>query len=83
MNDDIFFSCPHCEQTIMVKINEINCSIFRCGVFKNNFQQIPPHESKLNCDKYFFENLIFGCGKPFQLVKNNGDNFIPIKCDYI
>ena len=79
MNEPILI-CPHCNEFLIIK--KLNCSIFRHGVFKHNFKQINPHLSKIECDKLFNNNLIYGCGKPFQiLIENNIWNVI--KCDYI
>lgn len=79
MNEPILI-CPHCNEFLIIK--KLNCSIFRHGVFKHNFKQINPHLSKIECDKLFNNNLIYGCGKPFQiLIENNIWNII--KCDYI
>ena len=55
--------CPSCG--ISIEVLEINCRIFRCGVLKTTMEQIPPHSSKEECDKYVKEDLIYGCGKPF------------------
>jgi hypothetical protein len=64
---------------------DINCAIFRHGVFKQTGQQIPPHESKAKCDAYAATGKIYGCGKPFKLVKSPEDNktFKAIVCGYI
>lgn len=79
MNEPILI-CPHCNEFLIIK--KLNCSIFRHGIFKHNFKQINPHLSKIECDKLFNNNLIYGCGKPFQiLIENNIWNII--KCDYI
>lgn len=72
--------CPHCDEYIMIE--EINCKIFRHGVFKNNGTQIDPHSSKKLCDYYIENNLIYGCGKPFILVVNN-NNYKAEICNYI
>jgi hypothetical protein len=72
------FQCPHCLIGIEVMKNQLNCKIFRCGVFKNNNQPIPPHSSKIICDELYKNNLIYGCGKPFRVV----DNYVEV-CDYI
>ena len=69
-------NCPHCG--ISIEIEQINCAIFRCGIYKQNGQQIPPHLPKEECDRLFCENLIYGCGRPFIITEN-----IPKKCDYI
>ena len=73
-------NCPHCN--ILIDIIELNCCIFRCGIFKNNFNQINPHESKTNCDAFVVGDLIYGCGKPF-IIKIEDDKLIINKCDYI
>ena len=69
--------CPHCEQWI--EIVELNCRIFRCGVFKHNGQQIPPHSNKDDCDQWAQKQMIYGCGKPFQI----DPSYCAIICDYI
>jgi hypothetical protein len=73
--------CPHC--FCQVEIQEINCAIFRHGIYKQTYQQIPPHSSKQECDRLIENNEIWGCGKPFRLVKNNTDHYEAIICDYI
>jgi hypothetical protein len=69
--------CPHCKEPII--IDQLNCRIFRHGMFKYNFEQIPPHSSKPDCDRFVTDNLIFGCGKPFK-IEPDGQVVI---CDYI
>ena len=78
----IIIKCPHCNEDIIIFEKEINCKIFRHGVYKNNFQQINPHLHKDGCDELFEKKLIFGCGKPFQLkhIDNKWDVY---KCEYI
>lgn len=68
--------CPHCgEYAIIV---EINCTIFRHGVYKTNMQPINPHASKEECERLLASGEIYGCGKPF---KYDGKN-VEI-CEYI
>ena len=69
--------CPHC--SIFIEIVEINCKIFRCGIFKHNFQQIPPHLSESECNALALSGNIYRCSKPFIL----DDDSTPQKCDYI
>ena len=76
------FSCPHCKQTISVEDDQLNCRIFRCGIYKTSFEQINPHLDKKSCDFLKSQDLIYGCGKPFQLFGQK-PNFIVEKCDYI
>ena len=68
--------CPHCNEYI--SMIEVNCAIFRHGVFKRTFEQIPPHSTKQQCDEWVQTSQIYGCGKPFKLVDGNA-----VECDYI
>ena len=45
----LLFTCPHC--SIMIEITALNCGIFRCGIYKDNGQQINSHMNKEECDK--------------------------------
>lgn len=78
--DYIIVSCPHCAEFIMIKKNEFNCKIFRHGMYKSNHNQIDPHLPKELCNQLVKDDLIYGCGKPFQLSGNNNEAKI---CDYI
>ena len=72
--------CPHCNKFILIE--ELNCKIFRHGIFKNTGQQIDPHSTQEQCYYYIVNNLIHGCGKPFKInIINN--KYIPEICDYI
>jgi len=79
---DIQVNCPHCESMIIVAPQDINCAIFRHGAYKNTLEPINPHESKEICDKLSLDDLIYGCGKPFRMIKVN-DNFNVEICDYL
>ncbi len=68
--------CPHC--TIHIEVLELNCRIFRCGIYKHNFTQINPHMSEPDCIHLINTHAIYGCGKPFQINKDN----IPEPCSY-
>jgi hypothetical protein len=81
-NAEIIVSCPHCSGNIIIMSNEINCNVFRHGIYKKNGQQMNPHERKEICDKLFAENLIFGCGKPFTL-KPTDNKYTAEICEYI
>lgn len=72
--------CPHCNGERFIE--QLNCGIFRDGVFKHNLEQIPPHSTKEECDKYLKNDMIFGCGKPFQITIENNEINVQ-KCDYI
>lgn len=81
--DGLFFiPCPNCDGVIEIMSNEINCGIFRHAVLKANGEQINPHSSKEECEKLIDGNNIYGCGKPFRIVKN-GDEYQSVECDYI
>jgi hypothetical protein len=74
--------CPYPDCNIGVEIIEINCAIFRCGIYKNNGTQINPHLSKEECDKLKKNDKIWGCGRPFQLTQES-EHIKIIPCDYI
>lgn len=85
-DEPLVMPCPHCKIYVIIFKKEINCAIFRHGVFKNNLKQMNPHESKVNCDKFVKENLIYGCGKPFKLEKkiiDKSEYYRLVICDYI
>ena len=73
------FKCPHCHIPTVVQRNEVNCAIFRCGVFKATNIQIPQHAPKHECDRFARENLIHGCGKPYIISLSS---FTVLPCDY-
>jgi len=77
---EIYVNCPHCDGGIEIHFTEINCNIFRHGIFKVTGMPMNPHESKENCEKYFDAGLIHGCGKPFELDQTTRTAVI---CDYI
>jgi hypothetical protein len=72
--------CPHCNN--MIIIEALNCGIFRHGIIRLTGESIPPHSEKYICDYFYNNNLIYGCGKPFQ-VKIIGDQLDVTICDYI
>ena len=83
-SDEICITCPHCKELIYILKSEINCNVFRHGIYKHNLQQMDPHAPKEMCEKLKNEDLIIGCGKPFTLVFNKEDNtFKSVVCDYI
>lgn len=81
IEDFYMFNCPQCNDEIIVFKNELNCRIFRHAIYKNNYQQVNPHLSKLECDKLVETDSIYGCCKPFEIIYEN-NKFLAIKCDY-
>ena len=71
---DNLFVCPHCD-TIW-QITEIKCGIVRCGVFKQTWEQIPPHLDEKACES--IKTIIWGCSRPFRIINGKVE-----KCDYI
>jgi hypothetical protein len=61
------FVCPHCNEPVMIQ--KINCGIFRHAVLKSNGKQISPHTGEKKCEKLIKEKAIYGCGKPFRIIK--------------
>jgi len=72
----LIVKCPHCDD--YVEIMQLNCAIFRHGVYKKNNQQMHPHSPKYICDDAIQNNLIYGCGKPFQII-----NEVAVVCEYV
>ena len=68
--------CPNCN--VYVEILEINCAIFRHGIYKNNNSQMPPHLPEKDCLDAKEKDLIYGCGLPFKIV-----NGVAEKCGFI
>jgi hypothetical protein len=83
MEKELIVKCPHCNEYIIIA--QINCAIFRHGIYKHNLQQIDPHTSKEKCDLFIINNEIYGCGKPFRIKKINinSNEWISEICDYI
>jgi len=77
-SDTYSFQCPHCHLYCQVSLKQINCEIFRHGVYKKDYSFLSPHASKAVCDRVKAENLIWGCAKPFRF---DGSTVTP--CDYI
>ena len=71
--------CPHCEGGFQVNTKQFNCRIFRHGIYKEGGMQVDPHLSKEKCDYLSKNDLMWGCGKPFEITKGN----IVKKCGYI
>ena len=83
MNDQFcIFQCPHCHDFIIVARGEINCTILRHAVYKNNFQQIDPHSSKELCMNLVDTRQVYGCAQPFRIVINDGAYYVE-PCDYV
>lgn len=76
----IYIACPHCE--CLIEIVQINCGIFRHGVFKETNLQLDPHSSEIVCKEAIENGKIYGCGKPFKLEFQD-DEYIPTICEYI
>ncbi len=78
---DLIFYCPHCNDKLIINTNDLNCKIFRHGQYKDG-RPLDPHAPKVLCDSVVKSDLVYGCAKPFQIIKNEGNYTIKI-CDYI
>jgi len=78
------FSCPHCGAQTDVNKKDVNCAIFRCGVWKHPHphagQGINPHMPKKECEAV--ANQVYGCTKPYRLVWRGDSPFVE-PCDYL
>ena len=77
-NDFAFFNCPHCGSKIVVKIDEINCKIFRHAVDKKTGLGVSPHLSQNECEKLIAAGSAYGCVGPFRI-----DSGVAVVCGYI
>ena len=77
----IITTCPTCKEIVVILEDEINCGIFRHAVYRNGIE-VPPHTSKHVMESLLQQELIFGCGSPFQL-KKEGDSFTAVESDWV
>lgn len=82
-NVNIVLECPHCKEHVLIE--QLNCCIFRHGIYVGSGKQIDPHLPKDQCVLLAKTKLIYGCGKPFKIVKKEGleNEYIAEECDYI
>jgi hypothetical protein len=79
-NINIIVNCPHCLLPII--IDQLNCCIFRHGILIESNKQINPHSSIELCNFYVEQKKIYGCGKPFQIIKEDNE-YKAVICGYI
>jgi hypothetical protein len=77
----MIFVCPHCNDELVVLENEINCKVFRHAIYKN-WKQVNPHASKTVCDQLVTENKVYGCCRPFELIKSTDGKWEIKSCEY-
>lgn len=78
----IVLVCPHCQGTVVVDPQELNCRIFRHGVFRTTGEPIHPHAPREECERLVAAGAIFGCGGPFR-VERTAEGEHAVVCDYI
>ena len=78
----LYVTCPHCHAEIEVQPLELNCAIFRHGAYKDTLEPIDPHTPKDICDTLVKYEAIYGCGKPFQIIRDPS-GIRAVECDYI
>jgi hypothetical protein len=79
--DELIVVCPHC--SVLVLIEQLNCCVFRHGIIIESGKQIDPHAPKELCDFYALRNKIYGCGKPFKIIRDEKDKMVAVICGYI
>lgn len=80
------FNCPHCLGSIVVQCQEVNCQIFRHAVLKDAGVQVNPHSCQQELEALKNNNLLYGCGGPFRLIKSpaHSSHWTHAEaCDYI
>jgi hypothetical protein len=76
------YECPHCRCYVETRLDQINCKIFRHGVFKAGGAQIDPHLCRAECDRLVANDAIYGCGRPY-ILHFEGGQWQARACDYI
>ncbi len=82
MDKCLVLECPHCKEYFIVMKKELNCCIFRHAMLKSG-GNINPHASKCELEVYLKNGQIYGCGKPFRVIKLENGTFSAEICDYI
>lgn len=82
MNDYCIFNCPTCSCMIQIFKKDLNCHIFRHGIFKSNGKQINPHSDEKTVLGYISQDLIYGCGHPFKIENKDSKLAISV-CEWI
>jgi hypothetical protein len=67
----IMFTCPYeeCQGTITVAPNQINCGVFRHGVYKATGRPVGAHLSQDKCLELVRQGKVYGCVQPFRIRK--------------
>jgi hypothetical protein len=81
-----YFECPHCQGMVEIPANDFACRIFRHGVYRANGLSIPPHLGKNECEELVKNNKVWGCAKPFQLIRQGTtpqQQEQCVACDYV
>ena len=67
----IMFTCPYeeCQGTITVAPNQINCGVFRHGVYKTSGRPVGAHLSQDKCLELVKQGKVYGCVQPFRIRK--------------
>ena len=73
--DHLLFSCPHCKASVIVRLTDINCGIFRHGA------GVGPHAPEAECDARRAAGDTSGCFGPFQVEQK--PPYVVKPCDYI
>jgi len=81
ITNEMVITCPHCKDPILIE--KLNCGIFRHGTIIQNGRQMNPHETMEMCEFLFANKKIYGCGKPFQILKTSENTFQIVICGYI
>ena len=76
----MIISCPNCNDLLV--IDKIKCGIFRHATYKTTGKQVNPHANQERCEYLVKNNKIYGCCKPFRVVKINDDIKVYV-CEYI
>jgi hypothetical protein len=77
----MIIECPHCQTFVLIE--EIYCGIFRHGQYKDGYKFVEPHMSENDCKRLLESDLVYGCMKPFRIVKKSKNEYNVEICGYI
>ena len=79
MSDEYnIISCPHCNDSVLIYNNELNCRIFRHAVYKQTGEQVYPHLDQQSCENLSKNDLVYGCCKPFEIITKDNKLFVTL-----
>ena len=69
---NLIFNCPHCDKYIIIPLSSLNGNEnFIHAIFINNYEQVDPNLTEIECQYLLENNMVFGCCKKFKIIRQN------------